>query len=116
MKPELMVMRLSGKLDTDSTAKFKREVAKIAESQPKFLLLNFQDVHFMDSAGLGGLISALKTIRLAGGDLAVCSLNEQVQMLFDLTNMSTVIKTYTNPEDFAIKSSNLDLRAVPLEF
>jgi len=102
MKSELMVMRPIGKLDVTSTAKFKREVEKIAESKPKFLLLDFEDIQFVDSAGLGGLISALKTMRLVGGDLAICSLSEQVEVLFDLTNMATVIKTYPTVEDFVI--------------
>jgi anti-anti-sigma factor len=43
------------------------------------VLIDFQDVTFMDSSGLGALVLALKTVRAAGGKLFICSVNEQIK-------------------------------------
>jgi len=101
MNPEVRVMQPSGRLDVTSVAQFRREVTEIATSKPKFILIDLKDISFMDSSGLGALVAALKTIRTAGGDLAICSLSEQVKMLFDLTSMGSIFKIYNSPGEFA---------------
>ena len=65
------------------------------------MLIDFQDVTFMDSSGLGALVLALKTVRAAGGKLFICSINEQVRMLFELTSMDRVFQIFPNRDEFA---------------
>jgi len=104
MNPEIRVMQPSGRLDVTNVNQFRREVTDIAVSKPRFLLIDLKDISFMDSSGLGALVAALKTIRNSGGELALCSPTDQVQMLFDLTSMGTIFKVYSNPQDFASKA------------
>ena len=105
MNPEVRVMRPSGRLDVTNVNQFRREVSDIAITKPKFLLINLKDISFMDSSGLGALVAALKTIRTAGGEVILCSLADQVQMLFDLTSMGTIFKIYSSPEDFSLQAN-----------
>ncbi len=100
MNPEVRVMQPSGRLDVTNVNQFRREVIDIALSKPKILLIDLKDVSFMDSSGLGALVAALKTIRNSGGELALCAPMDQVQMLFDLTNMATIFKVYSSIQDF----------------
>jgi anti-sigma B factor antagonist len=58
------------------------------------VVVNFEHVTFMDSAGLGVLVTAFKRLRMRGGDLCLCALNGQAQMLLDLTNMNQVFVVY----------------------
>ncbi len=104
MNPEIRVMQPSGRLDVTNVNQFRREVIDIAVSKPKILLIDLKDISFMDSSGLGGLVAALKTVRNSGGELALCSPTDQVQMLFDLTSMGTIFKIYSSPQDFAFRS------------
>lgn len=101
MSPEVKVMQPSGRLDVTNVNQFRREVSDIAASKPKFLLIDLKDISFMDSSGLGALVAALKTIRNSGGELAICSPTDQVQMLFDLTSMNSIFKVYASLQDFA---------------
>jgi anti-sigma B factor antagonist len=101
MNPEVRVMQPSGRLDVTNVNQFRREVSDMATAKPKILLINLKDISFMDSSGLGALVAALKTIRTIGGELVLCSLTDQVQMLFDLTSMGTIFKVYSSPEEFA---------------
>lgn len=100
MSSEIQVIQPAGRLDVTSVAKFRRDVTEIVASKPKFLIVDLSDVNFMDSSGLGALVSALKSIRTVDGDLAICSLSEQVQMLFELTSMSKIFKIYTDRAEF----------------
>lgn len=66
----------------------------------KNLVIDFQNVMFMDSQGLGALMSASKAVQRAGGEFALCSVQEQAHMLLDLAGMNTVFKIYDSPEEF----------------
>jgi anti-sigma B factor antagonist len=103
MGSEVEIVKPSGRLDVTSAAKFRRDVAEFAATKPRFLLIDLENVSFMDSSGLGALVSALKTIRSVNGELAVCSLSEQVKMLFDLTSMSKIFTIYANQAEFYSK-------------
>ena len=45
---------------------------------------------YMNSSGLGALVSILKAVRSTGAELFICSLSEQVKMIFHLTKMDRV--------------------------
>lgn len=61
----------------------------------------------MDSSGLGTLVLSLKTVRNAGIKMFLCSINEQIKMLFELTSMDRVFEIFDNREEFEkILSSN----------
>jgi anti-anti-sigma factor len=69
----------------------------------KNLLLNFRDVSYVDSSGVGELSGCLTTVRRQGGDMKVTNLNERVRNLFILTRLNTVLEV-TNDEATAVQS------------
>jgi anti-anti-sigma factor len=69
----------------------------------KDLLIDLGGTDFMDSSGLGALVTALKRAKTAGANLALCSLKGQAKLLFELTNMFSVFDIYANPEEFSKK-------------
>lgn len=100
MNPVVEVVRPSGILDGTKAGQFRQEISNLVESNVEIVLIDFQDVTFMDSSGLGALVLALKTVRAAGGKLFVCSVNEQIKMLFELTSMDRVFEIFPTREDF----------------
>ena len=62
-------------------------------------MIDFKNVSFMDSSGLGALVLSLKTVRAAGAKLFLCSVNEQVMMLLQLTDMDKILKIYESREE-----------------
>lgn len=66
----------------------------------KALLINLQNVLFMDSSGLGSLVTALKRVRAAGGRMGLCCLSGQARMLFDHAGMNRMFEIYETPEEF----------------
>ena len=100
MSPVVKVIRPVGILAGSKSSQFQQEIAKVIESNADIVLINFVDITFMDSGGLGALTIALKSVRAAGGKMFLCSVNEQLRMLFELTSMDSVFKIYKDEEDF----------------
>ncbi|HBL12580.1 MAG TPA: anti-sigma factor antagonist [Cyanobacteria bacterium UBA11162] len=100
MAPVVKIVQPSGILDGTKAGQFRQEISRLVESNVDIVLIDFQDVSFMDSSGLGALVLALKTVRAAGGKLFVCSVNEQIKMLFELTSMDRVFEIFPTREEF----------------
>jgi anti-anti-sigma factor len=99
---KLEVIQPSGILDGVNAKEVRSQVVKLLEQNPSpdVILVDLQNVTFMDSAGLGTLVSILKTVRFAGGDFFVCSLSEQVKVIFELTKMERVFQIFKDRSDF----------------
>ncbi|MBD1865284.1 MULTISPECIES: STAS domain-containing protein [Trichocoleus] len=69
----------------------------------KTFLINFQEVKFMDSHGLGMLVMILKDIQAGEGQLFLCSLGDQAKMLLELTSMTQVFCIFANQAEFQVK-------------
>ena len=66
------------------------------------VVLDLADVEFIDSSGLGILLACLRHLQGAGGDLRLCGLTPQVQMLFELVRMQRVFQIYKTREQAAL--------------
>lgn len=101
------VVQPKGIFDGTKAFEFRQEIDRIIERTVDILLVDFQDITFMDSSGLGALVLALKAVKAATGEMYICSINEQIRMLFELTSMDRVFEIYPSREDFenAISSS-----------
>jgi anti-sigma B factor antagonist len=76
---------------------FKEEVVTLIEGGASHLVIDFTEVSFLDSSGLGALTGVLKRIGHRG-DLVVCGLNSDVTQLFKICRMDRVFKSYPDVE------------------
>lgn len=93
----------SGIIDSTKTTSFRQEISEQVNAGANVIVIDFKKVTFMDSSGLGALVLALKTVRAAGGNLVICSINEQIKMLFELTSIDRVFRIFPNREEFKKK-------------
>lgn len=94
------VVRPSGILDGTQAIQLRKDISAKLEKSAEVILIDLQDVTFIDSSGLGALVSALKLVRTKGCKLCICSINDQIRMLFELTSMDRVFKVYGNEDTF----------------
>ncbi len=90
----------SGILDGTKATSFRQQISEQVDGGADVVVVDFKEVTFMDSSGLGALVLALKTVRAAGSQLVVCSINEQIRILFELTSMDRVFDIFPNREEF----------------
>ena len=106
MTSKLKVLQPSGILDGTTGINFRNEISRLVNNNTKIIIVDFQNVSFMDSSGLGALVLSLKMARAHGAKLFICSINDEIQMLFELTNMDQVFQVFPNRETVEKKLLN----------
>ena len=85
-------------LDASTSAEFRHQLpGAIADARQ--VVLDLQHVQFMDSGGCGAMLSALKRLKAAGGDLKICCISNPVRALFDLVRMQRIIEVFRTREE-----------------
>ena len=97
---KVMVLELSGKImggpDHD---KFKGEIKQLIEDGYKDIVLDFSGVPWINSTGLGILISGYHSVRAAEGTMKVCSVKERVLSIFYISQLEKIFNVYPNREE-----------------
>ena len=63
------------------------------------ILVNFENVSYVDSTGLGNIIRMFEMIRKKRGKFLVCNLNVDVEKIFKITTLDSVIEIYSSEKD-----------------
>lgn len=96
---EVTVVAVPGpRLDSSNTKKFKSATMPVVEGSTR-LIVDMSAVQFVDSSGLGTILSFLRQVTAKGGDLKVCGLSKAVRALFELVRMHKVIEIYNTKEE-----------------
>lgn len=93
-------IRPTGILNVVSGNQLRRDVSDSISCGNNIILIDLQNVEFVDSSGLGALVAAMQSVKSVGGKFYICSVNEQVKMLFELTKMERLFKIYVNRNEF----------------
>jgi anti-sigma B factor antagonist len=98
------VVQINGRIELGEGSAAVRDVIRelLAKGRKK-ILLSLADVDYIDSAGLGSLVSAFTSVRNEGGELKLVYLTKKVQDLLQMTKLYTVFDIYDD-EVAAIKS------------
>lgn len=94
------------RLDAHVSGEFKQEVARIMEESSQPVVLNLDRVEFIDSSGLGAIISLLKKIE-RHREMVICGTRDTVSTLFRLTRMDRVFRMFKNEKEAVLALSVL---------
>jgi anti-sigma B factor antagonist len=90
------VARLDGRLDAAAVRSHRDELKKATEGLDKWMILNMENVDFIDSSGLGLIVSLVRNARENNADVAISNLSPQAQTLFELTRMTRIFSIYVD--------------------
>jgi anti-sigma B factor antagonist len=85
-------------LDASNVGEFKRDMAPILEAQRE-LVLNLRRLRFVDSSGMGAILSCLRLLSAKGGDLKLCGMSPQVRSVFELVRMHRIFDIYPTQDE-----------------
>ena len=94
----VVVVRPEGRLNMVAAPALRKELNGLIESGATRVVVDLSGVEFIDSSGLGALISGLKAARQAGGDLRIARPTKQVSTVLDITNLNRVLTAFPDPE------------------
>lgn len=78
---------------------FKSKVMELIEQGNKMIVLNISKIEFMDSSGLGCLISILKSLTTIKGKIVLCEAQPPVIRIFNLTRLTLIFEIFTHEKD-----------------
>lgn len=89
------VLDLAGRLmGGPEAAEFEREIQRLLAEGRVHVLVNLDRVNWINSTGLGVLISAYTAVRGAGGALRLAGASERIDNILDITKLSTVFESF----------------------
>jgi anti-sigma B factor antagonist len=92
------VVEVDGQLIVGNRHELKDLIQVALDKGERRLLVDFSKTGYIDSSGLGALVSISKRIREAGGELRLAGLNEDLRSLFELTKLDTLFTILETPE------------------
>ena len=101
---DVVIIDLSGRITIgEGTLIIRDHIQKLLKAGDSKFLLNLSDVDYIDSSGLGELVTSFTTVRNSGGQLKLLNLTKRVQDLLQITKLLTVFEVF-NSEAEALKT------------
>lgn len=97
-RPNAWVLSLTGDLDYAECASFRTSIDRAAKGGPGYVIVDLSALDYLDSSGLGLLLSSSKELAANGGKLVLVT-NETVENILSLTRLSGIFATATNLAD-----------------
>jgi len=103
---DVVVIEVKGNMmGGPDSQKFRDLLHKIIDEGKNKVVVDLKSVKFINSAGLGTLISGLTTMRNAGGDLKIANPTEKIESLLMITRLIKVFESYSSVDE-AVESFN----------
>ncbi|NQV01764.1 MAG: STAS domain-containing protein, partial [Bacteroidia bacterium] len=82
------VVNINGRLDTTNYSVLEKKLMELIDTGDIRLLVNLSNMDYVSSSGLRILLMALKRITVAKGKFALCSLQENIQEIFEISGFT----------------------------
>ncbi len=92
------ILVLSGQLTTDSDRQFRKAIDTLIESGRMRVLLDFTELDYMDSSGIGELVAGYRTIQRLGGALKILKPSKRVKNALELTQQLPIFEIFEDAE------------------
>jgi len=96
---DVVILALRGNLMGDpETTEFREKVKNLVRDGFLKIVLDLSKIKWLNSSGLGALISAMATVNNNGGDMRIANVTEKIKSLFMITQLIKVFKTFESSE------------------
>jgi anti-sigma B factor antagonist len=96
---DIRILDCSGKITLgEGTMAVRNTVRDILKNNGKKIILNLADVNYIDSSGIGELVSTYTTVTNNGGQLVLLNLTKKIQELLAITKLLTVFQVFENEQ------------------
>ena len=91
-KQDVLLVRLTGELDQCSASGIRRDLdALLTDPRIRHLVIDLNDMPFMDSSGLGVILGRYRAMQTRGGTVSLMHLSPQVKRVYDLSGLARII-------------------------
>jgi len=96
---DVLIVTVDGQLVVTNRQEFKQAILDAVEEGVRVVVADFSTAGYIDSSGLGALVSLSRRLRETGGDLRLVGLNDDLRSLFELTRLDALFPLYATRAD-----------------
>lgn len=94
-----MIVSINGRLDTTNYSILEKKLMDMIEVHEDKILIDCSNMDYVSSSGLRILLMALKKITLAKGKFVLCSLQDNIREIFEISGFTNIFEIYGNREE-----------------
>lgn len=102
------VLDLEGELDAHTASRLEDELKELISKNKYNIIVNFDELDYIASAGLGVFMAYIEDVRSLGGDIKLTNMNKRVYNVFDLLGFPTLYDILEEEEEAIEKFKNSD--------
>ncbi|PJZ68898.1 anti-anti-sigma factor [Leptospira perolatii] len=95
----IVILDINGEIDLYNAPEIKDVIAKLIEEQKYYTIINLEKVSYIDSSGIGALISSLSNLKKYQGGLKIINVAGSVRKVFELTKLTSFFEIFDNESD-----------------
>ncbi len=96
------VLRIGGFLDAHTAPQLEDAIQKLIDEERYNIIIDFKELNYISSAGLGVFMGFIENIRNNGGDIKMCGMNQKIYRVFDLLGFPSLYDI-VNDEEKAVE-------------
>ncbi|MDH4129255.1 MAG: STAS domain-containing protein [Spirochaetota bacterium] len=105
LKNNIIVLDINGEIDLYNAPEIKKKIKEQMDEGKNNVIVNLDKVSYVDSSGIGVLISSLSQLKKVGGGLKIINVYASVKKVFELTKLTSFFEIFESEEE-AVKSFN----------
>ena len=94
-----IIVTLAGEIDLHKAPEVHRALVGACEAKPQHLVVNLEQVAYMDSSGIGTLVEVFRRVNAYSGKLGLCGIGPRVRSLFEITKLDKFFKIYPTEKE-----------------
>lgn len=95
----VVILDIQGEIDLYNAPEIKDTMQKLIEAQKYSIIINLEKVSYIDSSGIGALISGLSNLKKYQGSLKIINVYASVKKVFELTKLTSFFEIYDSEEE-----------------
>jgi len=93
------VITVAGEVDVYTSPTLKREIARVMDDGCDDVIVDLEKIGFIDSSGLGVLVSSLRAVREQGGTMRLVCTSDSILKIFRITGLDKVFPLFASVEE-----------------
>ena len=101
---DFVIVGINGEIDINSSPQLRKSFAEIVDSGKTKIIIDFEEVAYIDSSGLATLIEMMQRLKRNQGVMHLIRMSDKIKGLFEITKLDKLFKIYSTQEE-ALASS-----------
>lgn len=100
MNESISIFEPEGIIDSAGGDRIRQNVSDCLDAGASTILIDFEKITFMDSSGLGAMVTTFKNVKAKGATLYLCTLSDQIKIIMEITRLDKVFSILPDREAF----------------